>query len=621
MNWLKKIWNALWDWILRETPEWYQGEDGFRHGRPRGGDGGGTHLIPLLVLLSSVGAVSARVATTITTNSGNSYTSISTTNAVYADAKIRLTFDNFTWTSATVGTNTDLSGNGNHAGAAGGVNRTNSAVPGLHGQAISAQPAAPNGYLQCRSDTTIDDLQLQGGGGMTLEFTVLFRGGSSTLFAKGASSGRWDVSMLGSGYPLGLSFTKSCATTAYVENFALNFFSNRWYHFVLTWDGGVTTNSTKLYVNGQRLLSTSVTTGAGAVNADAANNLTILTTPGNTATWSWVDGFAAWARILSQEEITLLANSSRASAQLPPTTVTIQATNILSFEGVANGTVLDTTLMGTAAKGAALGTPSITGAASDWTVVAESNLTALNPIVVAGVTYTAQTNALACRLATGSASSLNWALAASQGGNLSGCFSFKTELRQISSSGVNFDIFNVGAVANTGVAQIQEGSGGFFIRPHSISNAVTFTGASALINPCLWHDVAWLWDTNAGQFHLWVWNSAYVSLLEDSRRLILYGVSPIRANSNATFLGPINNPHGTARAGLTNYFKFFAWWDGNITTNAAMVAAWHSPFEADIRRMTAALDRPREAVWSDLTRINSDYDRKINAVLERLARQ
>lgn len=537
-------------------------------------------------------ALAADAATSIQTNSGNSYFTTPVTNSVYSDAKIRLTFDNFVWTSATVGTNTDLTGNGNSAGAASGINRTNSAVPGRIGQGISAQPAAPNGYLQCRSDATIDDLQSQGGGGMTVVFSIMFKSGSATIAAKGASSGRWDISTLGSSYPFGLSFTKNCATTSYVENFANMFFSNRWYHCVLTWDGGVVTNSAKLYVGGDRMLSTTVTTGVGAINSDAANNLTLLATPGNTASTAWLDEFAAWARILSQDEINSLVAAGRASQQFPMTSVPFNSTNIISFEGVANGTVLDTTLMGTATKGAAMGTPSITGAAADWTVVTSSNMTALNPIIVAGVTYSSQSNSLACRLATGSTSSLNWTFPGVGYGNVSGCFSFKTELRQIPSSGVNFDIFNVGAVANTGIAQINEGAGDFFLRAHSVNDGATTAGARTLkLLPYQWYDVGWLWDTNNGKFHLWVYNPAYTALLEDTHRLILYSASPIRANSNATFCGPMNNPHGTARAGLTNYFRFIAW-QYTQQTNAAMIAL-RSPFAVEPKRMFAWNDNKR----------------------------
>lgn len=547
----------------------------------------------LITLLLTAIALPSLAATSIQTNSGNSYFVTPVTNSVYSDAKIRLTFDNFTWTSATVGTNTDLSGNGNHAGAASGINRTNSAVPGRTGQAISAQPAAPNGYLQCRSDATIDDLQSQGGGGMTIAFSIMFKSGSATIAAKGASSGRWDISTAGGVYTFGLSFTKNCATTSFVENYAGMFFSNRWYHCVLTWDGGVVTNSTKLYVDGDRMLSTSVTTGVGTINSDAANNLTLLATPGNTATTAWLDEFAAWARILSQTEINSLVAAGRVSQQFPMTSVPFNSTNIISFEGVANGTVLDTTLMGTATKGAAMGTPSITGAAADWTVVADSNMTAMNPITVAGVTYTSQSNSLACRLATGSSSSLNWTFPGVGYGNVSGCFSFKTELRQIPSSGANFDIFNVGAVANTGIAQINEGAGDFFLRAHTVNDGATTAGARTLrLLPYQWYDCGWLWDTNNGKFHLWVYNPAYTALQEDVHRLILYSVSPIRANSNATFCGPMNNPHGTARAGLTNYFRFIAW-QYTTQTNAAMIALMKSPFAIEPKRMFAWNDAKR----------------------------
>lgn len=542
----------------------------------------------LITLLLAAIALPSLAATSIQTNSGNFYSNGTLTNGVYADAKIRLTFDKFTWTSATVGTNTDLSGNGNHAGTGSGINRTNSAVPSLRGQGIRAQPSASGGYLQCRSDATIDDLQLQGGGGMTIEWTMCGVGApSGSIAAKGSGSGRWDIGYSVSTAPFMVNFTKSCATTAFVENYAYLFFSNRWYHCVLTWDGGIVTNSTKLYINGQRQLSTSVTTGVGAVNSDAANNLTLLNTPGGTAGNVQIGDFAAWARILSQEEITTLCDASRANGQFPvESTGNINMTNILDFEGVANGTVFDTTLMGTGTKGAAGTTRAITGAAADWTVVGESNMTALNPIVVAGTTYAAQSNTIACRIATGLSSSLDWTLPTTYGGQLSGCFSFKTELRSIASSAVTYDFFNVGAIANSAVFQVSEGSGGYKIGCHTINDGVSVGGAYALTVPYQWYDFAWRWDTNNGLFHGWIYDSVYNPSVNNKRRLILYTYAPIHANSNATFLGPCNNPHGATRSGLTNYWRFFSWSYSN-QTNAPLIALMESPFAIEPKRMFA----------------------------------
>jgi len=511
-------------------------------------------LTTALLLFAS--ALCLNAASTIFTNQGNVYVG-TMTNANTNGLKLWLDFDNITWTSATVGTNFDKSGYGNHAGAASGINKTNTQVPGAHGSAAKGQFA--NNYFQCRSDASIDDLQLQGGGGMTISFWWNPLGSSATIFAKGTSAGRWDLSHVGSVYPYGLSFTKDCATTDYVENFANILFSNNWYHCVLTWDGGVVTNSTQLWVNGWRILSTSVTTGVGAVQSDAANNLTLLDTPGNTATSGAIDELKIFNRVLTSIEIVDLYNSSRVSGSVPAVSQPYTATNIMSWEGIADGTVQDTSTLATAMKGAAIGSWSITGAASDWTVHSESNLIVLSPITVAGVTYASMSNALACRLATGSTSSLNANLATGGAGSVSGSFRFKTDLRQIPTSGANFDVWNVGAPSQTGIIQINEGAGDFFIRAHSVSNGVTYTGARRQMYPYVWIDCAWYYETNSGKFHAWIYSTDDWPRWEERNKLILYSISPIAANSNATYLGPLNNPHGTARAGLTNYYKFINW--------------------------------------------------------------
>jgi len=505
----------------------------------------------LLLVLASALRLSA--ASTIFTNQGNVYIG-TMTNANTNGMKLWLDFDNITWTSATVGTNFDKSGYRNHAGAASGINKTNSQVPGAHGSAVKGQFA--NNYFQCRSDASLDDIQLQGGGGMTVSFWWNPLGASATIIAKGSN---WKIGHLGPSSPFGLSFTKDCATTDFVESFESVLPSNNWYHCVITWDGNVVTNSAKLWVNGWRILSTLVTAGVGALQSDAAFNLTILDIPGNTATSGSIDELKIFNRILTSAEIINLYNSSRVSGSFPAVSQPYTATNIMSWEGIADGTAQDTTSMAAALKGAAIGSWLVTGAASDWTVHAESNLTVLSPITVAGVTYTSMTNALACRLDTGSPSALTANLVGQGAGAVSGSFRFKTDLRQIPTSGANFDIFGVGNVANTGVIQINEGAGDYFIRSHSVSNGVTYTGQRRQMYPYIWIDCAWLWETNTGKFHAWIYSTDDWPRWEERNKLILYSISPVAANSNATYIAFQNTPHGTARPGLTNYYKFFNW--------------------------------------------------------------
>lgn len=507
----------------------------------------------LLLAILFASALRLSAASTIFTNQGNVYVG-TMTNANTNGLKLWLDFDNITWTSATVGTNFDKSGYGNHAGAASGINRTNTQVPGAHGSAVKGQ--FQYNYFQCRSDASIDDIQLQGGGGMTVSFWWNPLGAAATILAKGAN---WQINHLGAGYPYGISFSKDCLTTDFVENFASLLFSNNWYHCVLTWDGGVVTNSAQLWVNGWRIFSTSVTTGVGALQSDAALNLTVLAIPGNNAVSGAIDELKIFNRVLTSAEIINLYNSSRVSGTFPAVSQPYTATNIMSWEGIADGTVQDTTTLAAALKGAAIGSWSIVGASSDWVVHAESNLTVLSPITVAGVTYSSMTNALACRLATGSASALNANLAGNGAGAVSGSFRLKTELRQIPTSGADFDVFSVGANANSGVIQINEGAGDYFIRSHSVSNGVSYTGSRRQMYPYVWIDCGFYWETNSGKWHTWIYSTDDWPRWEERNKLILYSVSPIVANSNATFISIGNTPHGTARPGLTNYFKFINW--------------------------------------------------------------
>ena len=145
-----------------------------------------TRLLSILLLAL---AWPALAATTTLTNSGTFTANGWQTNSVTNGMVLWLPMHNITWTGANA-TNLDLSGNANHGGLLGGLgNLTNAFRGGPRGAALYF-PLTTD-YIQCGSGTTLDDIETQGGGGMSVAFWLYVPAHSSaSIMAKGASNGR-----------------------------------------------------------------------------------------------------------------------------------------------------------------------------------------------------------------------------------------------------------------------------------------------------------------------------------------------------------------------------------------------------------------------------------------------
>lgn len=184
---------------------------------------------------------------------------------------------------------------------------------GKLGQALSFDGV--DDWVNNNSGSSLDDIQLQGGGGMTISFWM--KAGtkaSSYVMAKGTginNSGYWSIVQNGSSNPGRLGFVKEGATDkAWVWNGALT--AGVWQHIVLTWDGTMVDAGMDAYKNTSLLTKVVYADGASA-NSDSEGNLyfgTLNAGGGAYPSDVSLDDVRIYNRILSQNEIKRLYNMS-----------------------------------------------------------------------------------------------------------------------------------------------------------------------------------------------------------------------------------------------------------------------------------------------------------------------
>jgi hypothetical protein len=266
-----------------------------------------THLYALILtasLIWSAGTVSVRAA----------LTSVSPTDSLTRGLVGYWTFDgkDTNWTSNTT---LDRSGNGN-TGTLLNMSTTTSPVIGKVGQGLIFD--GNNDVIDAGSGTSLDDIQNQGGGGMTVSFWINpTTNTTKTIMAKGSASngsGTWQISKTSATSPARLSFSKEGGTDS-GKNYNSLLVSGVWQHIVLTWNGSMTVSTgVLLYKNAVLQVNVTGTDGATA-NSEASYPLCV----GNTASAvsgcitsgssdMKIDDVRIYNRILSTSEITQLYN-------------------------------------------------------------------------------------------------------------------------------------------------------------------------------------------------------------------------------------------------------------------------------------------------------------------------
>ena len=200
----------------------------------------------------------------------------------------------------------DISGNDFHGDAQNMTNRYVSA--GRIGQALDLS-GLDNADVSMGSPAGLDDIEDQGGGGMTISAWIYpksngeFGGniaGKHTDPSPG--SGNWVFSIDSNR----LKFQKSFATSILnVSGGANSTQYNEWQYVTMTWDGSSTATNVHIYVDGNEISSYSQQTdGVGVKDSDVGNNLDISNK--NREFDGSIDDLRIYNRILTQSEINQL---------------------------------------------------------------------------------------------------------------------------------------------------------------------------------------------------------------------------------------------------------------------------------------------------------------------------
>jgi hypothetical protein len=205
----------------------------------------------------------------------------------------------------------DGSGNGN-TGYAINIATSSFYTSGKMGQGLKFDGV--NDYIKAGSASSLDDIQSQGGGGMTVAFWIKpVTNATKTIIAKGLASdtaGFWMIQKQSFTDPARILFQKE-GVTDMTASYNDQLTTGVWTHIVLTWSGSMTSSGVVLYKNGVLQAQSGGTDGATA-RTDASNDLTIGGEPvASDFMDGSLDGVRIYNRILSQTEVTQLYNLGR----------------------------------------------------------------------------------------------------------------------------------------------------------------------------------------------------------------------------------------------------------------------------------------------------------------------
>ena len=166
--------------------------------------------------------------------------------------------------------------------------------------------------INAGSDTSLDDIQLQTGAGMSISGWINPASGNnnSLIISKeevsaGAGWGLFIPSPSGMG--LGLSINRSTASMI-AQTAGGTIAADEWQHVVATWNGGTTVaTDIQLYINGQEVSANYTEAGSGAIASDASRSVYIGNNAFGTADFDGtIDDVRLYNRVLHITEIKAL---------------------------------------------------------------------------------------------------------------------------------------------------------------------------------------------------------------------------------------------------------------------------------------------------------------------------
>ena len=211
----------------------------------------------------------------------------------------------------------DRSGNGNNGYLQGLMPTTSAPTIGGIGQALTFDGV--DDFVNAGSGSSLDDIELQGGGGMSASFWVKPDSNTTArIMMKGPdsnNSGFWSITKTSTTYPARITFSKEGGTDA-IATYNSVLVSKEWQHIVFTWNGSMTFSTGVLaYKNGVLLTQNSATDGASG-NSDSSNNLVLGSVNGTSQFFDGaLDDVRVYNRILRPDEVKRLYEQSAGAKQ------------------------------------------------------------------------------------------------------------------------------------------------------------------------------------------------------------------------------------------------------------------------------------------------------------------
>ncbi|MFA6554525.1 MAG: LamG domain-containing protein [Candidatus Paceibacterota bacterium] len=206
---------------------------------------------------------------------------------------------------------TDSSGQGNNGSMSGFTSTSSAVILGRIGQGLKFDGS--NDYINAGSASTLDDIQLQSGGVMTVAFWIKPPSNSTgAIISKGVlsnSTGHMTISKTSDTNPARLIFRKD-GTTDMIVYYNSELTTGVWQHIVFSWNGSALQSGVTVYKNGLLQTQSGGTDGAG-LYSDAGNNLLIGYQEGIGYTNSALDDVRIYNRALSAVEIRQLYNMGK----------------------------------------------------------------------------------------------------------------------------------------------------------------------------------------------------------------------------------------------------------------------------------------------------------------------
>lgn len=174
-----------------------------------------------------------------------------------------------------------------------------------------------NKYINAGSGASLDDIQNQGGGGMSIVFwSKPDSNTTKTIMAKGAAAGGtgyWRILKSSVTSPARLSFTKEGTSDSNI-NFNSTLTTGVWQQIAIVWNGSMTFSSggVKMYKNNASGVSNPASDGSAA-NSDAANDLTIGQTSGSYYDGG-LDNIRLYASVVDAMDILTMYNNTANSS-------------------------------------------------------------------------------------------------------------------------------------------------------------------------------------------------------------------------------------------------------------------------------------------------------------------